>query len=158
MDKLEALKKEFPDAELIVQLDDIMFKVDDEIYSLRDDDELERDALKSIREIWEDLSEIDFERESFLQRNGGYENFYNEEYINDFRIEDSDTFGDMSDEEIIEYLNEIDYFVDGVPSKEAIDTDKVVNYIYDVDGAECLSRIDGSIDFVSGYHLILEDY
>ena len=156
MDKLEALKKEFPDAELIVQLDDIMFKVDDEIYSLRDDDELERDALKEIRDIWEDLSEVDFERESFLQRNGGFENFYNEEYINDFRIEDSDTFGDMSDEEIIDYLNEMDYF--DVPPKEAIDTDKVVNYIYDVDGAECLSRIDGSIEYVSGYHLILEDY
>lgn len=156
MDKLEALKKEFPDAELIVQLDDIMFKVDDETYSLRDDDELERDALKEIRDIWEDLAEIDFERESFLQRNGGFENFYNEEYINDFRIEDSDTFGDMSDEEIIGYLNEMDYF--DVPPKEAIDTDKVVNYIYDVDGAECLSRIDGSIEYVSGYHLILEDY
>lgn len=156
MDKLEALKKEFPDAELIVQLDDIMFKVDDETYSLRDDDELERDALKEIRDIWEDLAEIDFERESFLQRNGGFENFYNEEYINDFRIEDSDTFGDMSDEEIIDYLNEMDYLA--VPPKEAIDTDKVVNYIYDVDGAECLSRIDGSIEYVSGYHLILEDY
>lgn len=156
MDKLEALKKEFPDAELIVQLDDIMFKVDDETYSLRDGDELERDALKEIRDIWEDLAEIDFERESFLQRNGGFENFYNEEYINDFRIEDSDTFGDMSDEEIIDYLNEMDYF--DVPPKEAIDTDKVVNYIYDVDGAECLSRIDGSIEYVSGYHLILEDY
>lgn len=156
MDKLEALKKEFPDAELIVQLDDIMFKVDDETYSLRDDDELERDALKEIRDIWEDLAEIDFERESFLERNGGFENFYNEEYINDFRIEDSDTFGDMSDEEIIDYLNEMDYF--DVPPKEAIDTDKVVNYIYDVDGAECLSRIDGSIEYVSGYHLILEDY
>lgn len=156
MDKLEALKKEFPDAELIVQLDDIMFKVDDETYSLRDDDELERDARKEIRDIWEDLAEIDFERESFLHRNGGFENFYNEEYINDFRIEDSDTFGDMSDEEIIGYLNEMDYF--DVPPKEAIDTDKVVNYIYDVDGAECLSRIDGSIEHVSGYHLILEDY
>jgi len=156
MDKLEALKKEFPDAELIVQLDDIMFKVDDETYSLRDDDELERDALKSIRDIWEDLAEMDFERESFLHRNGGFENFYNEEYINDFRIEDSDTFGDMSDEEIIDYLNEMDYF--DVPPKEAIDTDKVVNYIYDVGGAECLSRIDGSIEYVSGYHLILEDY
>lgn len=158
MDKLEALKKEFPDAELIVQLDDIMFKVDDETYSLRDDDELERDARKEIREIWEDLAEVDFERESFLQRNGGFENFYNEEYINDFRIEDSEFFGDMSDYEIIDYLNEIDYFVNGVPSKEAIDTDKVVNYIYDVDGAQCLSRIDGSIDYASGYHLILEDY
>jgi hypothetical protein len=64
----------------------------------------------------------------------------------------------MSDSEIINYLNETDYFADGVPSKEAIDTDKVVNYIYDVDGAECLSRIDGSIEYVSGYHLILEDY
>lgn len=157
MDKLEALKKEFPDAELIVQLDDIMFKVDDETYSLRDDDELERDALKEIRDIWEDVSNIDFERESFLQRNGGFENFYNEEFINDFRIEDSDTFSDMSDEEIIDFLNETDYFVNGVPSKEAIDTDKVVNYIYDTDGAACLSRIDGSIEFASGYHLILED-
>lgn len=156
MDKLEALKKEFPDAELIVQLDDIMFKVDDETYSLRDDDELESDALRNIREIWEELADLDFERESFLYRNGGFENFYNEEYINDFRIEDSDTFGDMSDEEIIEYLNEIDYFV--VPPKEAIGTDKVVNYIYDTDGAECLSRIDGSIEYCSGYHLILEDY
>lgn len=156
MDKLEALKKEFPDAELIVQLDDIMFKVDDETYSLRDEDELERDARKEIRDIWEDLAELDFERESFLQRNGGFENFYNEEYINDFRLEDSDTFGDMSDEEIIDYLNEMDYF--DVPPKEAIDTDKVVNYIYDVDGAQCLSRIDGSIEYVSGYHLILEDY
>lgn len=158
MDKLEALKKEFPDAELIVQLDDVMFKVDDETYSLRDEDELERDALKEIREIWEDLSEVDFERESFLERNGGFENFYNEEFINDFRIEDSDTFGDMSDYEIIDYLKEIDYFADGVPSKEAIDTDKVVNYIYDVDGAECLSRVDGGIEYVSGYNLILEDY
>lgn len=158
MDKLEALKKEFPDAELIVQLDNIMFKVDDETYSLRDDDELERDALKEIRDIWEDLSNVDFERESFLQRNGGFENFYNEEFINDFRIEDSDTFSDMSDEEIIDFLNETDYFANGVPSKEAIDTDKVVNYIYDTDGAECLSRIDGSIEYVSGYHLILEDY
>lgn len=158
MDKLEALKKEFPDAELIVQLDDIMFKVDDETYSLRDEDELERDARKEIREIWEDLSEVDFERESFLERNGGFENFYNEEFINDFRIEDSEFFGDMSDYEIIDYLKEIDYFADGVPSKEAFDTDKVVNYIYDGDGAECLSRVDGSIEFVSGYHLILEDY
>lgn len=158
MDKLEALKKEFPDAELIVQLDNIMFKVDDETYSLRDDDELERDALKEIRDIWEDVSNVDFERESFLQRNGGFENFYNEEFINDFRIEDSDTFSDMSDEEIIDFLNETDYFVNGVPSKEAIDTDKVVNYIYDTDGAECLSRIDGGIEYVSGYHLILEDY
>lgn len=158
MDKLEALKKEFPDAELIVQLDNIMFKVDDETYSLRDDDELERDALKEIRDIWEDLSNVDFERESFLQRNGGFENFYNEEFINDFRIEDSDTFSDMSDEEIIDFLDETDYFANGVPSKEAIDTDKVVNYIYDTDGAECLSRIDGSIEYVSGYHLILEDY
>lgn len=157
MDKLEALKKEFPDAELIIQLDDIMFKVDDETYSLRDDDELERDALKEIRNIWEDLSDIDFERESFLQRCGGIENFYNEEYINDFRIEDSDTFGDMSDYEILDYLKEIDYFAD-VPPKEAIDTDKVVNYIYDTDGAECLSRIDGSIEYCSGYNLILEDY
>lgn len=157
MDKLEALKKEFPDAEMIVQLDDIMFKVDDETYSLRDDDELERDALKEIRNIWEELSDIDFERESFLQRCGGLENFYNEEYINDFRIEDSDTFGDMSDYEILEYLKEIDYFAD-VPPKEAIDTDKVVNYIYDTDGAECLSKVDGSIDYVSGYNLILEDY
>lgn len=158
MDKLEALKKEFPDAELIVQLDDIKFKVDDETYSLRDDDELERDALIEIRAIWEELADLDFERESFLHRNGGFENFYNEEYINDFRIEDSDTFGDMSDEEIIDYLNEIDYFSKGVPPKEAIDTDKVVNYIYDTDGAECLSRIDGSIEYCSGYHLILEDY
>ena len=157
MDKLEALKKEFPDAELIIQLDDIMFKVDDETYSLRDDDELERDALIEIRAIWEDLSDIDFERESFLQRCGGIENFYNEEYINDFRIEDSDTFGDMSDYEILDYLKEIDYFAD-VPPKEAIDTDKVVNYIYDTDGAECLSRIDGSIEYCSGYNLILEDY
>lgn len=158
MDKLDALKKEFPDAELIVQLDDIMFKVDDETYSLRDDDELERDALKEIRDIWEDVSNVDFERESFLHRNGGFENFYNEEYINDFRIEDSDTFGDMSDEEIINYLNEMDYFSKSVPPKEAIDTDKVVNYIYDTDGAMCLSRIDGSIEYCSGYHLILEDY
>lgn len=157
MDKLEALKKEFPDAELIVQLDDIMFKVDDETYSLRDDDELERDALKEIRNIWEDLSDIDFERESFLQRCGGIENFYNEEYINDFRIEDSDTFGDMSDYEILDYLKEIDYFAD-VPPKEAIDTDKVVNYIYYTDGAECLSKVDGSIEYCSGYNLILEDY
>ena len=57
-----------------------------------------------------------------------------------------------------DYLKEIDYFTNGVPPKEAIDTDKVVNYIYDVDGAECLSKVDGSIEYVSGYHLILEDY
>lgn len=63
----------------------------------------------------------------------------------------------MSDNEIIDYLKENDYFVNAIP-KEAFDTDKVVDYIYDTDGARGLSRVDGEITWVDGgYNLIKED-
>lgn len=155
MDKLEALKKQYEGD--IKQIDDTTFTINGNTYKCYDDDELEDAAREDIREIWEDLSEVDAEREAFLHRCGGIENFYNEEYINDFRIEDSDTFGDMSDNEIIDYLKDNDYFVNAIP-KEAFDTDKVVDYIYDTDGARGLSRVDGEITWVDGgYNLIKED-
>ena len=92
----------------------------------------------------------------FVDENGGLINFFDEVYINDFRIEDSDAFYDLTDDEIIEKLTD-EYGFTNFP-RNAFDLDKLVDYVYDIDGAQGLSRVDGNITWVDGgYNLIKED-
>lgn len=153
MDKLEALKKQYEGD--IEQIDDTTFTINGDTYKCYDDDELEEAARKDIRELFEN----DYSDESlnkFVADNGGLINFFDEVYINDFRIEDSDTFSDLSDNEIVEKLTD-EYCYTNFP-RNAFDLDKMVDYVYDIDGAQGLSRVDGNITWVDGgYNLIKED-
>lgn len=153
MDKLEALRKQYEGK--IEQIDDTTFTIDGDTYKLYDDDELEEAARKNIREVFED-DYTDEGINKWVADNGGLINFYDEVYINDFRIEDSDTFSDLSDNEIIDKLVD-EYGFCNFP-RNAFDLDKMVDYVYDIDGAQGLSRVDGNITWVDGgYNLIKED-
>lgn len=153
MDKLEALKKQYEGD--IERIDDTTFTINGDTYKCYDDDELEEAARKDIRELFEN----DYSDESlnkFVAENGGLINFFDEIYISDFRIEDSDTFSDLSDNEIVEKLTD-EYGFTEFP-RNAFDLDKMVDYVYDIDGAQGLSRVDGNITWVDGgYNLIKED-
>lgn len=153
MDKLEALKKQYEGD--IKQIDDTTFTINENTYKCYDDDELEDAARKDIRELFEN----DYSDESlnkFVAENGGLINFFDEVYINDFRIEDSDAFSDLTDDEIVEKLTD-EYGFANFP-RNAFDLDKLVDYVYDIDGAQGLSRVDGNITWVDGgYNLIKED-
>ena len=153
MDKLEALKKQYEGD--IKQIDDTTFIINENTYKCYDDDELEDAARKDIRELFEN----DYSDESlnkFVAENGGLINFFDEVYINDFRIEDSDAFSDLTDDEIVEKLTD-EYGFTNFP-RNAFDLDKLVDYVYDIDGARGLSRVDGEITWVDGgYNLIKED-
>ena len=153
MDKLEALKKQYEGD--IKQIDDTTFTINENTYKCYDDDELEDAARKDIRELFEN----DYSDESlnkFVAENGGLINFFDEVYINDFRIEDSDAFSDLTDDEIVEKLTN-EYGFTNFP-RNAFDLDKLVDYVYDIDGAQGLSRVDGNITWVDGgYNLIKED-
>ena len=147
MDKLEALEKQFPNAK-IEQIDDIRFNIDGNEYSLYNDDELEAAARKNIQECFEnDFSDEDIS--GWVKQWGGYKDFYNEEYINDFRIEDSETYGDMSDNEIIDELEELGYFE--TISRNQLDMEKMVDFVWDYDGAMGISHVDGNIEYVYGF-------
>ena len=103
MDKLEAIKKEYgPEIELDKSFDPPRFTVDGNVYSIRDDDELEADAKENAKEIFDESS--DEANSDWVKKWGGISEFYDEVWVNDFRIEDSDTFGDLSDEEILDKL------------------------------------------------------
>ena len=153
MNKLEALKKQYEGD--VEQIDDTTFTINGDTYKCYDDDELEEAARKDIRELFEN----DYSDESlnkFVAENGGLVNFFDEVSINDFRIEDSDTFSDLSDNEIVEKLTD-EYGFTNFP-RNAFDLDKMVDYVYDIDGAQGLSRVDGNITWVDGgYNLIKED-
>lgn len=153
MDKLEALKKQYEGD--IKQIDDTTFTINGNTYKCYDDDELEDAARKDIRELFEN----DYSDESlnkFVAENGGLINFFDEVYINDFHIEDSDAFSDLTDDEIVEKLTD-EYGFTNFP-RNAFDLDKLVDYVYDIDGAQGLSRVDGNITWVDGgYNLIKED-
>lgn len=153
MDKLEALNKQYEGD--IKQIDDTTFTINENTYKCYDDDELEDAARKDIRELFEN----DYSDESlnkFVAENGGLINFFDEVYINDFRIEDSDAFSDLTDDEIVEKLTD-EYGFTNFP-RNAFDLDKLVDYVYDIDGAQGLSRVDGNITWVDGgYNLIKED-
>ena len=153
MDKLEALKKQYEGD--IKQIDDTTFTINENTYKCYDDDELEDAARKDIRELFEN----DYSDESlnkFVAENGGLINFFDEVYINDFRIEDSDAFSDLTDDEMVEKLTD-EYGFTNFP-RNAFDLDKLVDYVYDIDGAQGLSRVDGNITWVDGgYNLIKED-
>ena len=153
MDKLEALRKQYEGK--IEQIDDTTFTIDGDTYKLYDDDELEEAARKNIREVFED-DYTDEGINKWVADNGGLINFYDEVYINDFRIEDSDTFSDLTDSEIIDKLVD-EYGFCNFP-RNAFDLDKMVDYVYDIDGAQGLSRSDGNITWVDGgYNFIKED-
>lgn len=153
MDKLEALKKQYEGD--IKQIDDTTFTINGNTYKCYDDDELEDAAREDIKELFEN----DYSDESlnkFVAENGGLINFFDEVYINDFRIEDSDAFYDLTDDEIVEKLTD-EYGFTNFP-RNAFDLDKLVDYVYDIDGAQGLSRVDGNITWVDGdYNLIKED-
>ena len=153
MDKLEALKKQYEGD--IKQIDDTTFTINGNTYKCYDDDELEDAAREDIREFFEYETSDEYLND-WVTKNGGLINFFNEVYINDFRIEDSETFGDLSDEEIVEMLTNEYGYIDF--KREAFDIDKIVDYVYDIDGAQGLSRVDGEIIWVDGgYNLIKED-
>lgn len=153
MDKFEALKNAHPDAE-IEQLDDINFTIDGTNYSVYDDDELEAAAKENIEQVFDDCFD-DEGLSDWIKENGGIDSFYNEIWLNDFRIEDSESFGDMSDEELLEELNEMGYFE--LIDRDMLDMDKMVEYVWDIDGAQGLSTVDGSIDYINGYNVIKGD-
>lgn len=156
MDKLEAIKKEYgPEIELDESFNPPRFEVDGKVYSIRDDDELEADAKENAKEIFDESS--DEANSDWVKKWGGISEFYDEVWVNDFRIEDSETFGDLSDEEILDKLeNEYCYFENGYP-RAALDFDKMADFVYDYDGAVGLSRYDGNIKYVYGFHVIRED-
>lgn len=153
MDKLEALKKQYEGD--IKQIDDTTFTINGNTYKCYDDDELEDAARKDIRELFEnDCSDESLNK--FVAENGGLINFFDEVYINDFRIEDSDALSDLTDDEIVEKLTD-EYGFTNFP-RNAFDLDKLVDYVYDIDGAQGLSKVDGKITWVDGgYNLIKED-
>ena len=157
MTKLEAVKKNYgEDVEFLDEGWGVeRFEDNGAIYSIRDDEELERDARENIEEIFNDCYDEKGLKE-WVDQNGGIENFYDEEWVNDFRIEDPDTFADMSDEEILDYCKDCDYFCDGYPS-EALDMQKMVDYVWDIDGAQSLSGYDGELHYCEGYTVIREE-
>lgn len=153
MDKLEALKITYPDAE-IEQLDDISFVIDGTHFSVYSDDELEIEAKEDIKETFEDC----YTEEGlsyWVKENGGIDNFYNDVWLNDFRLEDSESFGDMDDEELLDELRDMGYF--DFITIDMLDMDKMADYVWDIDGAQVLSRVDGNIDYANGYSVIRED-
>ena len=155
MDKIEAIIKNYgEDVEINENTSPMTFKIDRKVYSIRDDAELERDAKRNIEEIFDEYSDEDLTK--FVNDNGSFIDFYDEVFINDFRYEDPDTFNELSDEEIIDYLNEVDYFYDGYP-KTALDMDKLVEYVWDADGAIGLSMYDGKETYCDGYTVIREE-
>lgn len=157
MNKIEALTKHFGcNASDISVLDEyeIHFDVDGDKYALYDDEQLEEAARKDIEQVFNDCY-TDVDLSHWVKENGGLDNFYDEVWINDFRIEDSETFADMSDSEIISYLEEVGYT--GFIPRKALDMEKMVDYVWDIDGAQGLSRVDGNIEYCEGYSLIKED-
>ncbi len=158
MNKIDALVKYFgcnPCDIREMDEDGIRFEVEGTTYSLYNDDELEEAARKNIEEVFEDCYTEDG-LSDWVKAQGGLSNFYDECFINDFRIEDSEYFGDMTDDEIIDDLEANDYFCAGIP-RNALDMEKMVDYVWDIDGATGLSRVDGEINYCEGYNLIKED-
>lgn len=157
MTKIEALTKHFgcnPCDIRVLDMDERLFEVLDNKYRLLDDEELEEEAKTNIEEVFNDCYDEEG-LSKWVKDNGGVEEFYNEEYINDFRIEDSEQYGEMNDMEIIRELNELGYFE--TITMDQLDMQKMVEYVWGVDGAQGLSRVDGKIDYCEGYNLIKED-
>lgn len=156
MTKLEAIKKNYgKDIEFLDEGWGVeRFEDNGAIYSIRNDEELERDARENIEEIFNE----DYDKQSlkeWVDNNGGIEDFYDEVWVNDFHIEDPDQFGDMSDEEILDFCKSHDYFYDGYPA-EALDIKKMVDYVWYVDGAQSLCAYD-DITYCEGYAIIREE-
>lgn len=157
MTKLEAVKKNYgKDIEFLDEGWGVeRFEDNGAIYSIRDDEELERDARENIEEIFNECCDKQSLKE-WVDNNGGIEDFYDEVWINDFRIEDLDQFGDMSDEEILDFCKNYNYFYDEYPA-EALDMKKIVDYVWYVDGAKSLSTYDGDLTYCECYTVIREE-
>lgn len=157
MTKLEAVKKnygshvEFLDNGYGVE----RFEDNGAIYSIYDDYELETYARENIEQLFRDCYTAD-SLSRWVDNNGGFENFYNEEWINDIRIEDSETFGDMPDEVIIDALRDAGC-LEELELDTMVDMEKLVNYVWDIDGAEGLSLYDGKLHYCDGYTVIREE-
>lgn len=148
MEILEAFQKEHPGSS--VNSDGNFVTLDGEIFVGYTEDELEKAAKDMIREVFE-TSYSDSDLSKFVSDHG-YINFYDEVYINDFRIEDPDTFSDMSDEDIIEFLSVNGYFEDTYPT-DSLDMDKMVDFVYDIDGYLTLDSYGDSF-YEGGYTFI----
>ena len=156
MTKLEAVRKDYgSDINFLDEGRPIpRFEDNGAIYAVYDEDELEAAAKEDIRELFFDgLSEQALA--DWVKKWGGLKEFYNECYINDFRIEDSEVFCDMSDEEIIDFLEGEGYFEE--ITQEMLDLDKIVDFIYEIDGAEGLAHYDGELTYCKGYTIIREE-
>lgn len=156
MTKLEAVKKNYgEDAEFLDEGRGVeRFEDNGAVYSIRDDKELERDACENIEEIFNNCFD-EKGLKKWVDQNGGIKDFYDECWVNDFRIE-NDAFVGMSDEEILDFCKDCDYFRDGYP-QEALDMQKMVDYVWDVDGAQSLSSYDGELHYCEGYTVIREE-
>ena len=148
MEILEAFQKEHPGSS--VNSDGNFVTSDREIFIGYTEDELEKAAKNMIREVFE-TSYSDSDLSKFVS-DYGYINFYDEVYINDFRIEDPDTFSDMSDEDIIDFLFMNGYFEDTYPT-DSLDMDKMVDFAYDNDGYQILDSYGDSF-YEEGYTFI----
>ena len=148
MEILEAFQKERPGSS--VNSDGNFVTSDGEIFVGYTEDELEEAAKDMIREVFE-TSYSDSDLSKFVS-DYDYINFYDEVYINDFRIEDPDTFSDMSDEDIIDFLSVNGYFENTYP-KNSLDMDKMVDFVYDCDGYQILDSYEDSF-YEGGYTFI----
>lgn len=148
MEILEAFQKEHPRSS--VNSDGNFITSDGEIFVGYTEDELEEAAKDMIREVFE-TSYSDSDLNKFIS-DYGYINFYDEVYINDFRIEDPDTFSDMSDEDIIDFLSVNGYFENTYP-RDSLDMDKMVDFVYDSDGYQILDSYGDSF-YEGGYTFI----
>ena len=145
---LAAARKDYPQAYLNV---DSNVVIDGKIFKAYTGDELENTARKMIKNIFETSYDKKGLKE-FVEKNGGFESFYNDIYINDFRIEDPDYWDDKSDSEIISELESMGYFEDGY-TENMLDMEKMVDYCYDVDGYQCLNDYDESF-YSNGFDFI----
>lgn len=150
---VEAAKKRYPEAE-IEDIGDDTVSIDGYIWHAYREDELKRRAKALIKEVFE-TSYDDAGLTTFVKENGGYKDFYKDSYINDIRIsDDSGMFDSMSDEQIIDELEAMDWFNDGY-TKEMLDFDKMTDYTYDVDGFSILDE-NGNSFYEDGYNFIQE--
>ena len=103
MEILEAFQKEHPGSS--VNSDGNFVTSDKEVFVGYTEDELEEAAKDMIREVFE-TSYSDSDLSKFVS-DYGYINFYDEVYINDFRIEDPDTFSDICLRDLLSFLYQI---------------------------------------------------
>ena len=164
MEKIEALANF-----LNCSIDDIKeteygtFEHNSKEWSVYNDVELEKAAKANIEMIFEDCYRDEKDLAEWVDKNGGLYNFINDSVLSDtiYELENDESFMEdngeyfeklQSDEEIFDYLMDMEYF-DYVPF-DWYDMDKLVNYVYEADGAICLAGYDGELNEYDDYTII----